>query len=121
MRGLTMNTELVPVRHDALPAVAPVDVPATFLAGRNPRTLRAYAADLEDFARFAGAPSAAAAVESLLSLGQGQANAAVMAYRADLVGRGLTPNTVCHRLAALRSVVRCARLVGRVGWTLDVE
>jgi hypothetical protein len=41
-----MTTELVPVpiprAVDAIPVLGPVDVLAAFLAGRNPRTLRAY-------------------------------------------------------------------------------
>lgn len=117
-----MTTDLVPVAAaPALPAVPRPDVVSAFLAGRNPRTLRAYSRDLDDFARFAGMPSGPSAVEMLLSLSHGDANAAALAYRADLTGRGLSPATTARRLAALRSVVKVARLLGRVAWTLDVE
>lgn len=118
-----MSTELIPIRPapDALPALARVNVVAAFLAGRNPRTLRAYSRDLDDFARFVGAVSASAALETLLHLPHGDANAAALAYRARMLDAGLSPATVARRLAALRSVVRCARLLGRVAWTLDVE
>ncbi len=116
-----MATELVPISASALPAVGPVDVLSAFLSGRNPRTLRAYDGDLNDFARSLGAPDARAAVAALLGLPHGDANAAALGYKAHLTGRGLKAATVARRLAALRSVVTIARTVGRVAWALDVE
>lgn len=118
----TPSTELVPVPTPSrLPTVATVDVVAAFLAGRTPQTLRAYAGDIEHFARFLGQSSGSIAVDLLLSLNQGDANAAALAYRADMTDRKLSPATIARRLAALRSVVKCARMLGRVGWTIDVE
>jgi integrase/recombinase XerC len=92
-----------------------------FLSGRSPRTLRAYHADLKDFARWAGAPDATEAARRLLAAGPGGANAAALAYRAALVERGLAPSTTARRLAALRSLVRLGRTLGLVSWTLQVE
>jgi integrase/recombinase XerC len=94
---------------------------AAFLAGRSPRTLLAYRRDLEDFARWCGAPSAEASCARLLSGGHGEANAQALAYRAALLARGLAPATVNRRLAAVRSLVALARTLGLVPWTLDVE
>ena len=118
-----MTTELVPTTQPVLvPALGPVDVLAAFLAGRNPRTLLAYDRDLRDFARFLAAPDARAAVELLMNLPHGQANATVLlGYKAHLVNRGLKSATIARRLAALRSVVKMARTVGRIAWALDVE
>jgi integrase/recombinase XerC len=117
-----MTTELVPLDPPApVPALGDVDVLAAFLAGRNPRTLLAYDRDLRDFGRFLGQAEARSGVELLLSLPHGQANAAALAYRAHLVDRGLRAATIARRLAALRSVVKLARTVGRVSWTLDVD
>jgi integrase/recombinase XerC len=117
-----MTTELVPVDPPApVPALGPVDVLAAFLAGRNPRTFRAYDRDLRDFGRFLGQVEARSAVELLLNLPHGQANAAALAYKAHLVDRGLKAATIARRLAALRSVVKMARTVGRVSWALDIE
>jgi integrase/recombinase XerC len=105
----------------AVPALGPVDVLAAFLSGRNPRTLLAYDRDLKDFARFLGAPDSRAAVDGLLNLSHGHANAAALGYKASLVDRGLKSATIARRLAALRSVVKMARTVGVVVWALDVE
>jgi integrase/recombinase XerC len=92
-----------------------------WLAGRSPRTRRAYSEDLEDFRRFVGADTGTAAADALLAHGAGPANALALAYRSHLVERGLAANTVNRRLAALRSLVSLAQLVGRVEWTLRVR
>jgi integrase/recombinase XerC len=119
----TMSHELaLPARApSALALVGDVDLVAAFLAGRRPTTLRAYRQDLDDFARFLGTPDAGAAVELLISGTAGQANAAALGYRAHLVGRKLSPATIARRLAALRSMVKLARTLGRVAWALEVE
>jgi integrase/recombinase XerC len=104
-----------------LPTVAAVDLVGAFLAGRKPTTLRAYRADLDDFARFVGVEGARPAVEFLISGTAGQANAVALGYKADLIARGLSAATVARRLAALRSMVKLARTVGRIGWALEIE
>lgn len=101
----------------APPSVAAADGIEAFLAGRKPTTLRADRADLDDFARFLGRPGDRAPG----GRGGGQANAAVMAYRAHLVARGLSSATIARRLAAIRSVVHLARTLGKCTWQLDVE
>lgn len=95
---------------------------AAFLAGRSPRTLRAYGEDLRDFATFAGFPPDAleAATAELIGGGQGEANRLALAYRASLLERGLAPATINRRLSALRSLVRLARTLGRCPWTLEI-
>jgi integrase/recombinase XerC len=115
-------TELV--RLDAahpLPAVRTADVLDAWLSARNPNTLRGYRRDLVHFAEWLGAPSADAAVEVFLESGQAAANRLALAFRSALVDRGLATATVARRLAALRSMVKVARMIGRVNWTLDVE
>lgn len=116
---------------DTLPLPAPAPAPlatvsgfdllSAVLSGRNARTLRAYEGDYRDFADFLQAPSPGAALDQLVAAGQGPANAVVLAYRAQMAGRGLAPATVARRLAALRSAVRTARMVGLAGWSLEVE
>lgn len=122
-----MNTDLatidrtIPPASPASAASVPIDLLNAVLSGRNARTCRAYEADYRDFARYLGAPSPAAALESLIALDQGPANAVALGYRAHLVERGLAPATIARRLAALRSAVRLGRQLGRVGWTLQIE
>lgn len=94
---------------------------AAFLAGRNANTLRAYRRDLEAFATYAGADTVDAAAAQLLAGGLGSANAAALAWRASMVEQGLASSTVNRRLAALRSLVRVARLLGIVAWEIEVE
>ncbi len=91
-----------------------------FLSGRNAQTRKAYQSDLADFAAFWGETDGVNAARRLLSGGQGNANALVFAYRASLVSRGLQAATVNRRLAALRSLVKLARMFGLVTWSLDV-
>ena len=98
----------------------------TFLAGRNPRTLAAYQADLEDFRRFMEArsvspPTVAKAVEWLLGGSDGLANVYALRYRSEMIERGLPVTTINRRLATLRSLVKLANTHGLVTWTLSVE
>jgi len=117
-----MTTDLAPFADRLAPiAGATLDLHDAVLAGRNARTARAYRADYEDFARFLRATSPAAALEALVTLPHGTANAAALAYRAHLVERKLAAATVARRLAALRSAVKLARQLGRVSWALEVE
>ncbi|MDR3638668.1 MAG: tyrosine-type recombinase/integrase [Isosphaeraceae bacterium] len=105
----------------ALAILGEADLLAAFLAGRKPTTLRAYRKDLGDFAAFLGAPDARSAVELLVSGSAGQANALALGYRAHLTDRALSPATIARRLAALRSVVKLARTLGRVAWAIDIS
>lgn len=103
---------------------APVDVAAlvaSWLDGLSPRSREAYAGDLEDFRRFLGAANPGAAADVLLGRRAGAANELVLAYRSWMVERGLASATVNRRLAALRSLVGLANLLGRVEWTLRIR
>jgi integrase/recombinase XerC len=118
-----MQNDLVPVPRvlPGLPAVSRVDVLAAYRMNRKPTTLLAYDAALADFGRFVGIPDASGAVELLLGLVHGQANALVLSYRHHLEQRGLRPASIATRLAALRSLVKLGRQLGVVSWSLDVE
>ena len=114
-----MTTALVP-QTAQWSALAITSLVQAFLAGRSIRTLAAYCGDLEDFRAFLAVPSLDDAATALL-VNQGNGNAIALAYRASLLDRRLAPATVNRRLAALRSLVKVARLLGRVSWALDVE
>lgn len=67
---------------------------AVLAARRSPRTVDAYRRDLADLAAFAGKSPAAVDAEEML------------AWLADLRGRGLAPATVSRRAAAARTFFR---------------
>ncbi len=115
-----MANELAILESSPL-AVESDDILASWLSGRKATTVDAYRRDMVDFARFVGARSAASAVEALLHAGHGGANRLALAYRANIVDRGLASATVRRRLAALRSMAKLARQLGRIEWSLDVE
>ena len=119
------ENQLVRIDPPQIPAphivvVEDVDLLRAFLAGRRPTTLRAYSKDLADFATYLGVATASAAVASLVAGTAGRANAVALGYKAHLTDRGLAPATVARRLAALRSVVKLARTLGRVTWAIDI-
>jgi integrase/recombinase XerC len=98
----------------------------TFLAARNPRTLAAYQADLEDFRRFKETGSTYAstvgeAVQWLLSGPEDLANLRGDRYRWEMIKRGLQITTINRRLATLRSLVKLANTQGLVTGTLSVK
>jgi integrase/recombinase XerC len=118
---MAMSDELAIRSEVSVPKLSESDVLDAFLSGRNANTLEAYEFDVQDFARFVGAASPGSAVDGLLAMGHGNANRVVLAYRAHLTDRKLATATVARRIAALRSMVKLARQIGRVEWTLDVE
>lgn len=127
----TMETSLVRVSSalEAAPSSAGGRVLASWLAGRNEHTERAYRADLRDFASFVldvpretvsdGDLSEAAA--RLFSAGHGGANALALDYRSHLVGRKLSAASVNAKLRSLRSLVKRANVLGAVPWKLEVD
>lgn len=114
-----MNDVLVPDNVPVSPIHAQDALIAAFFSGRTETTLRAYRRDLEDFRQYTGDVTLALAATRLLQNGAGRANALVLGYRAQLLGRGLQPATINRRLAALRSLVKLARLFGQVNWSLE--
>lgn len=109
------------VVREAQASVAAVErLLSSFFGGRNEGTSRAYQADLQSFANFCGTDGIEAAVGKLMDCGHGELNALVLEYRAHLLGQGLAAATVNRRLAAVRSLLRRARLLGLTPWTLEV-
>lgn len=91
-----------------------------FLSGKSAKTLRAYAIDLKDFAAFINVPNVSRAAEVLLDCEHRDANMLALSWRSDLLERNLSPATVNRRLAALRSLVKLARTLGKVSWNLEL-
>lgn len=100
-----------------------VDVMARLLADkRSENTRRAYRCDLNDFfTTVTGSEATPEKVQEFLNLSRGEANRVVLEYKAELLERGLAEATVNRRLAALRSLVSYAKVLGAVDWELDVS
>lgn len=100
------------------PGYGPGDIFRRFLMNRSEDTMKAYRADVEAFAGWLGLEPDEA-VGRLLGRGAGAANGLVLEWLDSM--SALAPATRNRRLSALRSVVRVARRLGAVDWTLDVD
>ena len=114
------------VHGSNLPASVSVDFDRLlriFLSNKSERTLAAYKKDLVDFSRFLGVNDGNidTAARMFLSQGRGHANAVAAEYREHLESRGLAPATVNRRLAALRSLVEQAGVLGLITWELSIK
>jgi integrase/recombinase XerC len=77
-----------------------------FLSGKSSKTIMAYRADLEQFARFLGQRNLDRACDQFLDYSAGLANEVVLSYRSHMLESGLAPATCNRRLAAVRSMVK---------------
>lgn len=111
---------LVPDRAGQLDQARAAELVRAWLAGRSPHTLKAYGDDLRDFTAHLGVKSPGEAARTLLTQAPGPANGLALAYRAAMLEKGLAPSTVNRRLAALRSLVKLARMLGLVTWAIEV-
>jgi integrase/recombinase XerC len=127
--GITEET--TPGALQLLDTTGPDDLLARFLNRRKPSTVEAYRKDLAYFAGWLGLPLREA-VARLLACDQGQANRLLDHYaghlrstppapRSGSSAPRLSPATANRRLAAIRSLVKMARLHGLLTWTVDVE
>lgn len=118
------------VPQEAQP-LAPVDrgpsleeLYATFLSDKSDLTARHYRVDLEAFTAFMGADDVPSALAQLTDSTPAKANAMVLKFKHHLQGksggRRYSSSTINRRLAALRSVCKLARLMGRITWALEV-
>jgi integrase/recombinase XerC len=112
---------LVTVSPGKLATIAgPSRLVDVFLSGKSKTTLLAYRADLEAFSRFLGKSTIDEAADAFLGYGHGMANQVALSYRAQMLESGLAPATCNRRLAAVRSLVKLARVIGRVTWVLEI-
>jgi hypothetical protein len=105
--------------------------PARFLAGRRPNTRAAYAADLRGFgawalqhhcpAREVTDTQTGEARRGPPSAGTGAASGLALDFLNQLRQAGRSAATINRRLAALRALIKLARLFGAVSWTLEVS
>src|SRR2546423_13155980 len=88
-----------------------------FLSGRSPRTVQAYRADLDNFARVRARPLVEAVAELLAADADGGCRV-LRGFAAQLRREGRAAATIDRRVSTLRLLVRQARDGGLVGWSL---
>jgi integrase/recombinase XerC len=109
---------------------------AAFFDGRGPHTRDAYQRDLDDFCAFLHRHSLTGDRNPIGSTGQdaraatlgwffeqtpGHANEITLCFRNDLATRHLSTATVGRRLSVVKSLVKYARMIGLVTWTIEVS
>jgi len=94
---------------------------STFLYGRSETTQRAYLRDLYSLSNYLQCDSVANCLRMLIGDGQGFANQAVLGFRNDMITRQCAPASINRRMASIRSLVKMARTIGLISWSLDVE
>lgn len=92
---------------------------ATFLAGHKERTARAYADDLDAFARTRGMPRGKA-VAALLALGPEERRLELLRFVCALRKAGRAKSTINRRLYTLLALVRLAHDRGVITWHVDL-
>ena len=90
-----------------------------FLAGQRPSTRKAYEVDLKAFWNHTNAETLAEAIADLIRGDSGNALTQATFYQGAL-RNNYAPTTVNRRMAALRSITRLARDLGKITWRLRI-
>lgn len=90
-----------------------------FLASKTRATWKNYEGDLKHLATFLGVETPVDAARLVLRSHR-EANTIALRWKGEMETR-LSPATVNRRLSAMRSMVKMARLLGMISWTIDVE
>jgi integrase/recombinase XerC len=127
-----MNTELLPFEsHDVQPAQSiplarlnAIRLLSAWHGEKKPATIRGYAEDLRHFARYLEIPDGDVIpmLERLVTLDASLANTLVLEYKNKQLAppRPLASATIARRLAAIRSIVKLARTLGLVNWSIEI-
>jgi len=84
-------------------------------------TVRAYAGDLANLRAFLGRRTEEAAVAAILALPPGDGHELGDEYLQWLRASGHAPATVWRRVMSLRALIRAARNLGLLYWTIDTK
>jgi integrase/recombinase XerC len=93
---------------------------ALFLSSKSELTAKNYGHDLNRFAEFLRMPDPATAIAGLLTLNSGEAHAVGLTYVSTMKRDGYSPSTINRRLAAIRSLLSTARILGLCTFSLEV-
>lgn len=87
---------------------------------RSENTKRAYEKDLNDFfMTITGSGATPQLINQFLNLSRFDAVKVGLQYKATMINRGLTEATINRRLAAIRSLVKYAKMIGLCEWDLN--
>lgn len=87
---------------------------------RSPQTRHAYEKDVRDFfMTMTGRCLTPELVAEFLGLDRFDAVALVLRYKAQMISKGLKSATINRRLAAIKSLVKFARFMGKCSYTLE--
>lgn len=89
------------------------------LKGRPKASLEALQTDFLHIAHYAGSKDVTSLVRTLIAMKGGDANRFALAYRNEMLEKGLSAATANRRLSSLRMIFRSARLVGLT--TVNIE
>lgn len=92
-----------------------------FLESLKTNTKEAYRNDLEGFKTFLGYKDIKELVNFIVQSHPGKANLIVLKWRTLLTDEGLSPSSINRKLAAIRSLVSFARMLGIINWNLEVK
>lgn len=97
------------------------DVVADLLSDkRSANTKRAYQNDLNDFfMTMTGAEATPAKINQFLSMTRFEGIRVGLQYKGNMIERGLAEATINRRLAAVRSLVKYAKMIGLCEWDLS--
>jgi len=99
--------------------IGPKVLVRTFVESLRPATHKAYLYSLEAFRKWAGYRDLPELANRLCAMTGAEADLALLKYTKSLEGR--TPSTVNARTQGIRSLVKLARMLGLISWSLEVQ
>ena len=100
-------------------AVDPDSLVRAFVGGLSPATRKVYLYSLDAFRKWAGCRDLPELATRLCQMSGAEANLLVLKYNESLKGR--PPATANALIQGVRSLVRLARMLGLITWSLEVQ
>lgn len=93
----------------------------SWLSGRKPTTLRTYQQGMDSFAQYLGVLTREEAASAFLAIKKGgPANQVVLGFKNWLLEKKFSTATIGVRLAAIRSLAQLGRVLGLIGWSIEI-
>lgn len=92
-----------------------------FFRNKSSSTIHLYIRDLDLFSCYLGAEDRETALLHLLRSPDSQANLTILHYKSVMLNSGYSVSTVNRRLSTIRSLVKTAKKMGYIPWTLEIN